>query len=245
MRTAFCPATIALFDLNHKLYTLATLPSSFPFQDAFNYFKAEGTVTGLGNPTVGSGSSCFPYQLKECGHHEASPLIPCPQVCSPGECATPKCPKQCSESKYPTAWKADKTKAKGGAFRMSSVAAAQAEIMAHGSIAAAFTVYSDFLTYTSGVYTHKSYVVAHSSSTARRTACGTNPSRPHNLYPKQGLGAGRPRREDLRLGHGRVRHGLLARRQLVRPALASSCAPTPLPPLRDLDPSTLAQCVLY
>ena len=124
-------------------------------EDAFNYFTKDGVVTGLDNPDANTGKSCFPYQLKECGHHEASPLIPCPQVCSPGECATPKCAKTC-ESGYPTAYKADKHFAKGGAFRMSTVMQAQTEIMANGPISAAFTVYSDFLTYESGVYSHKS-----------------------------------------------------------------------------------------
>jgi cathepsin B len=123
-------------------------------EDAFNYFMKYGLVTGGDNPSVGNGASCFPYQLKECGHHEASPLIPCPQVCSPGECATPKCPTACTEKSYTTAWTADKHKAAKGAYRLGSVAAAQADIMKNGPISAAFTVYADFLTYTSGVYKH-------------------------------------------------------------------------------------------
>jgi cathepsin B len=125
-------------------------------EDAFNYFGKHGLVSGGDSPDKGKGDSCFPYQLEQCGHHEASPLIPCPQVCSPGECSTPKCPTACSEKTYATAWAADKRKAQGGAYRLSSVAAAQTDIMTHGSISAAFTVYSDFLTYTGGVYTHKS-----------------------------------------------------------------------------------------
>ena len=125
-------------------------------EDAFNYFNAHGLVTGGDNPSVGSGASCFPYQLKTCGHHEASPLIPCPQVCSPGECSTPQCPNTCSEAAYPTAWAKDKTKSSKGAYRLSSIAAAQTDIMTYGSISAAFTVYADFLTYTGGVYTHQS-----------------------------------------------------------------------------------------
>jgi len=40
--------------------------------------------------------------------------------------------------------------------RCDSVAAAQAEILANGPLAASFTVYADFLTYTSGVYKHVS-----------------------------------------------------------------------------------------
>jgi cathepsin B len=39
-------------------------------EDAANYFINTGLVTGGNNPTVGSGSSCFPYQLKMCDHHE-------------------------------------------------------------------------------------------------------------------------------------------------------------------------------
>jgi cathepsin B len=126
-------------------------------EDAFNYFQAKGLVTGGDSPSKGKGTSCFPYQLETCGHHEASPLIPCPQVCSPGECATPKCPTKCSEAGYTAhTWAADKHKASGGAYRLASMAAAQQDIMTYGSISAAFTVYADFLTYTSGVYTHKS-----------------------------------------------------------------------------------------
>ena len=125
-------------------------------EDAFNYFMTYGLVSGGDSPDKGKGDSCFPYQLEQCGHHEASPLIPCPQVCSPGECATPKCPTTCSEKTYATAWAADKRKAAGGAYRLTSVAQAQADIVKYGSISAAFTVYSDFLTYTGGVYTHKS-----------------------------------------------------------------------------------------
>lgn len=125
-------------------------------EDAFNYFKTIGVVTGGDNTAVGTGASCYPFQLKECGHHEASPLIPCPQVCSPGECATPKCESTCTEKSYTKSFQKDKHFAKGGAFHISSIAQAQTEIMTHGPISAAFTVYNDFLTYTSGVYSHKS-----------------------------------------------------------------------------------------
>ncbi len=119
-------------------------------EDAFNYFMRSGLVTGGDWGDKGKGDSCFPYQLQTCGHHEASPLTPCPNICSPGECSTPKCPTTCSEKAYAKAWTADKHKAAGGAYRLASVAAAQQDIMKYGSISAAFTVYSDFLTYTDG-----------------------------------------------------------------------------------------------
>jgi cathepsin B len=98
-------------------------------EDAFNYFLKYGVVSGGDYPDIGKGDSCFPYQLKACGHHDKSPLIPCPQVCSPGECATPQCPTTCSEKSYATAWKSDKTKGSKGAYRLDSVAKAQADIM--------------------------------------------------------------------------------------------------------------------
>ena len=76
-------------------------------------------------------------------------------MCSPGECQTPSCPRdKCSEAKYGTPWTADKHFAKGGAFRIDGVAKIQAEIMANGPVSASFTVFNDFLTYRSGVYTH-------------------------------------------------------------------------------------------
>lgn len=98
-------------------------------EDAFNYFLAHGVVSGGDYPDIGKGDSCFPYQLKACAHHEASPLVPCPQVCSPGECTTPQCPSACSEKSYATAWKNDKTKGSKGAYRLDTVAKAQADIM--------------------------------------------------------------------------------------------------------------------
>jgi cathepsin B len=181
-------------------------------EDAFNYFAKTGLVSGGESPDKGKGTSCFPYQLAECGHHEASPLIPCPQVCSPGECATPVCPTKCSEATYGTAWKADKRKAAKGAYRLASVAAAQTDIMTHGSIAAAFTVYADFLTYTSGVYTHKSgaelggHAVRLYGSSACKCVPPTTPrgKHPHSPPPPP------TSRSTHRLGHDCRGRGLLA-----------------------------------
>lgn len=128
-------------------------------EDAFDYFASTGVVTGGDFNTIGSGSSCWPYQLAICGHHEASPYTPCPQVCPNGpggECATPQCRNSCSESKYTTPFAKDKHFAKGGSYAVNGVAAIQTEIMKNGPVSASFNVYADFLTYTSGVYTHKS-----------------------------------------------------------------------------------------
>ena len=114
-------------------------------------------MTGDNNPSVGTGSSCFPYQLKQCDHHEGGPYPACPSICSPGECATPACPAdsanaKCSEAGYTAAtWAKDKHFAKK-AYGVSGVDAIATDIMTNGPVSAAFTVYSDFLTYKSGVY---------------------------------------------------------------------------------------------
>ncbi len=122
-------------------------------EDAWGYFSKTGIPTGGDNPSVGSGSSCFPYQLAMCDHHEGGPYPACPSICSPGECSTPVCPKACTETKYNKAWAADLSKAKKE-YRINSIADAQTQIMTNGPITSSFSVYADFLTYKSGVYTH-------------------------------------------------------------------------------------------
>ena len=121
-------------------------------EDAFNYFVKHGVVTGGDNPDVGKGDTCFPYQLAMCDHHEGGPYTPCPNLC-PNECNTPACPAStgCTESKYPTAWAKDKHFAKT-AYGVSGVDKIMTDIMTNGPVSASFTVYSDFLTYKSGVY---------------------------------------------------------------------------------------------
>ena len=130
-------------------------------EDAANYFVKTGLVTGDNNPSVGTGSSCFPYQLKMCDHHEGGPYPACPSICSPGECATPACPAdsaspKCSEKGYTAAtWAKDKHFAKK-AYGVSGVDAIATDIMTNGPVSASFTVYSDLLTYKSGVYSKTS-----------------------------------------------------------------------------------------
>ncbi len=84
------------------------------------------------------------------------PTHPCsPNVCPGGDCNTPTCATACTDTKYPTPFAKDKHLGKKG-YGISGVAAAQTDIMTNGPITASFNVYEDFLTYTTGVYTHKS-----------------------------------------------------------------------------------------
>lgn len=66
---------------------------------------------------------------------------------------TPKCSKEC-ESSYPKSYSEDKHYGKSSYHVSESVAKIQTEIYQNGPVEGGFTVYSDFLTYKSGTYTH-------------------------------------------------------------------------------------------
>ncbi len=125
-------------------------------EGAWQYFIGNGLVTGGDYGSIGSGSSCFPFPLQNCDHHEGGPYTPCPNVCANGECPTPTCPSnKCTEAKYPVAWSKDLHFGKKE-YGVSGVEAIQTDIMQNGPVYASFTVYEDFLTYKTGVYSHKS-----------------------------------------------------------------------------------------
>eukprot|EP00753_Platysulcus_tardus_P014935 PLAT4650.1.p1 GENE.PLAT4650.1~~PLAT4650.1.p1 ORF type:complete len:356 (-),score=137.37 PLAT4650.1:218-1246(-) len=115
---------------------------------AWQYMTQTGVVTGY---TYDNTTWCSPYTLPPCMHHVQGPLKPCPS----SEYNTPSCPNACaSDSKWPTPWKSDKHVFATSYSVDSDVSQIQAEIYKHGSVEGTFTVYSDFLTYKSGVYQH-------------------------------------------------------------------------------------------
>jgi len=98
-------------------------------------------------PTAG----CKPYTLQPCAHHvPASSKYP---ACPSSEYSI-KCTKKCSESTYGKGYSADKVH-EGKAMSVGSVSA-MVTALEKGPLSVAFTVYADFPTYKSGVYTHKS-----------------------------------------------------------------------------------------
>ena len=120
---------------------------------AWNWFRSVGVVTGGDYTDKGSGKSCLPYSLAPCAHHvPATSKYP---KCPAGEYPSPRCTNKCSDSAYPTSKSADKMKA-AQAYSVRGVSKIQTEIMTHGPLYVAFTVYADFPTYKSGVYKHKS-----------------------------------------------------------------------------------------
>jgi len=115
---------------------------------AWNWFTKTGVVTGGDYESIGKGETCLPYELKPCAHHvESSKYEPCPS----GEESTPKCKRTCSEEKYTKSYKDDKNFAKS-AYSLRSVKDIQTDMVKFGSVTAAFTVYSDFPNYKTGVY---------------------------------------------------------------------------------------------
>lgn len=114
---------------------------------AFNYWHRTGLVTGwLFNTT----KWCQPYSFPECDHHTTGKYEPC-GASKP----TPKCKNSCVAG-YPGTYATDRWVADSVYSVPSQVAKIQTEIMTHGPVEAAFTVYADFPTYKSGVYHHTS-----------------------------------------------------------------------------------------
>mmetsp|Transcript_12214 Transcript_12214/g.19940 ORF Transcript_12214/g.19940 Transcript_12214/m.19940 type:complete len:341 (+) Transcript_12214:34-1056(+) len=118
---------------------------------AWRWFTTHGVVTG-GDYGEEDGGTCLPYSLKPCAHHvKSSKYGPCPSQ----EYPTPRCSKKCSDSKYGKSYSDDKKNAKK-AYGVSGVLKIQTDIMTYGPVTGAFTVYSDFPNYKSGVYKHTS-----------------------------------------------------------------------------------------
>jgi cathepsin B len=116
----------------------------FP-QAAWSYFKKTGLVTG-GN--YNSNEGCRPYTIAACDHHVNKTLPPCQ-----GEEKTPSCTKKCIDG-YSLSYDEDEHHGDTVYSIRSDQKQIQTEIYTHGPVEAAFTVYADFLLYSSGVYQH-------------------------------------------------------------------------------------------
>jgi cathepsin B len=113
---------------------------------AWSYFKNTGLVTGgLHDDTV----YCKPYSMAPCAHHVTSPKYPACGASLP----TPPCKKQCTSTSGRT-YSSDLKKGKS-AYSVTGEKNMIGEISTKGPIEVALSVYEDFLTYKSGVYSHK------------------------------------------------------------------------------------------
>ena len=114
----------------------------FP-NEAFIYWTKTGIVSGglYGDYA----QTCMPYVFPPCDHHVDGKYGPCG-----ASKHTPDCSLRCNSS-YNVPFLQDKTF--GTSYTVPNrETAIQQEIYSHGPVSAAFTVYSDFPTYKSGVY---------------------------------------------------------------------------------------------
>ena len=136
---------------------------------AWNWFRDVGVVTGgdyfdKGAASDSDLSTCMPYSFVPCAHHvpatdkyAACPAegenpkyclqddVPCPagyRVCS------------CSDDNYFENYSSDKNKA-NTAYSVRGVEQIMQDLYTTGPMYVSLTVYEDFLTYKSGVYTHQ------------------------------------------------------------------------------------------
>lgn len=112
---------------------------------ANQWFVNKGVVTG---GEYGTKDGCLPYVCPPCQKGLYPPDCPTDQCSS-----LLKCTKECSNSVYTKSYSADKTKAQS-AFNVGSVSKMMQALSTTGPLAVAFTVYADFPTYSSGVYSH-------------------------------------------------------------------------------------------
>jgi cathepsin B len=108
---------------------------------AWSYWNTNGVVTG----GLYKGTGCYPYEIPGCDHHVNGTLKPCGNIVP-----TPACTSECVNG---AVWANDKHFGASN-YQVNSVQDIQLEIMNHGPVEAAFTVYEDFLAYKSGVYHH-------------------------------------------------------------------------------------------
>jgi len=108
---------------------------------AWQYYQDSGLVE----------EGCYPYPFPSCDHHVPNSPHPCP----PDEYPSAACPSACNSSWNGLPWTQDIFKA-SSVYDLSGEDDIKAEIFKNGPVETAFTVYEDFLTYKSGVYTHTS-----------------------------------------------------------------------------------------
>jgi len=120
---------------------------------AWRQFVSKGVVTGGDYTDIGTSGSCLPYSFAPCAHHV--PATAAYPACPGGEYPSPQCAHACSESGYGGGdYYADKTKA-ASAYSVRGVEKIQQDLVTNGPMYVSLTVYGDFPTYKSGVYTHQ------------------------------------------------------------------------------------------
>lgn len=107
-----------------------------------------GVVSG---GDYGNTEWCFAYTMPQCAHHVApvAPMVDCGEITEVDPVCTATCP-----SNSTIDYASDKVKGESS-YAVRGINNIKQEMMTYGSITAAFTVYEDFETYSSGVYYHQ------------------------------------------------------------------------------------------
>mmetsp|Transcript_61852 Transcript_61852/g.143954 ORF Transcript_61852/g.143954 Transcript_61852/m.143954 type:complete len:365 (+) Transcript_61852:45-1139(+) len=126
----------------------------------WEYIRSNGAVTGgqyHGSGPFGKGL-CSDFTLPHCHHHGPKGSDPYPSEGEPGcpEAESPSCPTECSSgaSGEHADFARDKLSFHGHVESASGEKEIQRMIMKGGPVETAFTVYSDFENYASGIYHH-------------------------------------------------------------------------------------------
>jgi len=118
---------------------------------AWEYWQESGLVSGGDNNITGT---CWPYEKPRCSHHVKGSL---PDCGASGETEdTPRCRNSCSNAHYTNLFNDDKVYGASAYNVGSNEGAIKNEVYHRGPIEVSFSVYEDFPTYRSGVYTHSS-----------------------------------------------------------------------------------------
>ena len=113
---------------------------------AWDYWHVRGLVSG---GLYGTNDGCQPYVLKPCEHHVNGTREPCEDIVR-----TPECHHFCQNSQYNKEYKEDLTFGQEAYSVPPTEKDIMIELMTNGPAEGAFTVYSDFVNYKSGVYIH-------------------------------------------------------------------------------------------
>jgi len=128
----------------------------------WSYIQTNGLSSGAGqgNGTFDAMGFCSAFSLPHCHHHGPQGQDPYPAENTPG-CpseSSPSCPTSCDSSSLAphNNFASDKYTFQGSVANFPDVATIQNSLMTDGPIEVAFTVYSDFENYASGIYKHVS-----------------------------------------------------------------------------------------
>ena len=115
----------------------------------WTWFEHKGVVTG---GDFGDGDLCYDYTMPKCAHHvdPTGGMKSCDDISQ----VAPTCSSSC-QTNTSIEYSGDK-KHSSSSYSVRTVENIKSDIFQYGTVTAAFTVYEDFLTYKSGVYTHQS-----------------------------------------------------------------------------------------